>query len=143
MKEPIGGSVMSSAVLDTNAVSDFMRDNPRVKARAAHFSGRLVTSVVVLGEIRYGLERLPSGKKRSDLEAQAQAILMSLPCEPITEQVAETYGRLKSSLESRGLNLEDNDLWIAATALTLGAIIVTRDQAFAQIPGLQVEDWTL
>jgi predicted nucleic acid-binding protein len=54
-----------------------------------------------------------------------------------------SYGGLKSSLESRGMNLNDNDLWIAATALFGGNFVVTRDQAFTQMPGLQVEDWTV
>jgi tRNA(fMet)-specific endonuclease VapC len=134
---------MPGAVLDTNAVSDLMRDQAQVKARVARHSGPLVTSVVVAGEIRYGLDRLPAGKKRTDLEARAQTILSALPAEPITLQVAEAYGHLKASLEGQGLNLEDNDLWIAATALTHGAVLVTRDQIFTQVPGLQVENWTV
>jgi hypothetical protein len=40
----------------------------------AAFPDRLCTSVLVRGEIRYGLERLPAGKKRSDLERRALAI---------------------------------------------------------------------
>lgn len=134
---------MPGALLDTNAVSDLMRDHPQLKIRIAQTTGPLVTSVIVRGEIRYGLEHLPPGKKRASLEARAQTILAALPCEPITEQTAGTYGRLKASLEAQGLNLQDNDLWIAATALTLGAILVTRDQALTQVPGLVVEDWTL
>jgi len=52
-------------------------------------------------------------------------------------------GRLKASLESQGLHLDDNELWIAATALTQGDLLVTRDQIFSQVPGLQVEDWSV
>src|SRR5205823_5983786 len=111
-------------------------------ARIASQPGQLLTSAIVRGEIRYGLERLPAGKKRTDLEARAQTVLAALPCEPVTERVGEAYGRLKQSLEAQGLALHENDLWIAATALTLGAVLVSRDQAFAQFPGLQLEDWT-
>ncbi len=134
---------MPTALLDTNAVSDLMRDHAQVKARVAAQTAPLLTSVIVRGEIRYGLERLPPGKKRSDLEARAQAILAALPCEPITVPVSETYGRTKSALDAGGVNLGDNDLWIAATALTLGAVLVTRDHIFTRVPGLQVEDWTV
>jgi predicted nucleic acid-binding protein len=42
-----------------------------------------------------------------------------------------------------GFNLSDNDLWIAATALSLGAVLVSNDQAFSHVPGLTVEDWTV
>jgi predicted nucleic acid-binding protein len=133
---------MPGALLDTNAVSDLMRDHTRVKARVAQHTGPLVTSVIVVGEIRYGLDRLPPGKKRTDLEARAQGILAALPAQTVTPPVAETYGHVKAFLDGQGLNLEDNDLWIAATALTLGMVLVTRDHIFTRVPGLQVEDWT-
>jgi tRNA(fMet)-specific endonuclease VapC len=45
-------------------------------------------------------------------------------------------------LDKQGLVLGDNDLWIAATALNLGAVLVTRDRDFRHVPGLTVEDWT-
>jgi predicted nucleic acid-binding protein len=133
---------MPVALLDTNAVSDLMRDHARVKARVATFTGAVLTSVVVRGEIRYGLEWLPPGKKRTDLEARALTILAALPGEPVTAQVSEIYGRTKASGEASGLNMGENDLWIVATALALGAILVTRDHIFMQVPGLLVEDWT-
>ena len=132
---------MPPASLDTNALSDLMRDHPQLKANLAKHSDPIVTSVVVVGEIRYGLTRLPAGKKRSDLEARARSILATLRIEPVTEPIAEAYGRLKASLEGQGLNLDDNDLWIAATALAAGHLVVTRDRIFTQIPGLQVADW--
>lgn len=133
---------MPAAHLDTNAVSDLMRDHPQVKARIGTHPDPIVTSVVVVGKIRYGLERLPAGKKRTDLETRANNILAALRIEPVTEQVAKAYGHLKASLESQGLNLDDNDLWIAATALTCGCLLVSRDQIFSKILGLQVEDWS-
>jgi tRNA(fMet)-specific endonuclease VapC len=134
---------MPAALLDTNAFSDLMRDHPQVKARIAKHADPIATSVVVVGEIRYGLDRLPAGKKRTDLEARAQRILAVLPIEPVTQQIADAYGRLKASQESQGLNLGDNDLWIAATAVTGGNLLVTRDQVFWKVLGLQVEDWSV
>jgi predicted nucleic acid-binding protein len=134
---------MAAALLDTNAVSDLMRDHPQVKLRLGKHADPIVTSVVVVGEIRYGLQRLPAGKKRTDLETRAQNILAALRIEPITESIANAYGRLKAALESQGLNLDDNDLWIAATALTHGNLLVTRDQIFARVSGLPFEDWSV
>jgi predicted nucleic acid-binding protein len=37
--------------------------------------------------------------------------------------------------------MDENDLWIAATALALGATLVSRDGDFKQIDGLSVENW--
>ncbi len=134
---------MPAALLDTNAVSDLMRDDPKVQARMGSYPDPVLTSVVVVGEIRYGVSRLPSGKKRRELEARAQGTLALLAIEPVTQPIADAYGRLKGSLESQGLTPGDNDLWIAATALTLGYLVVTRDQIFSRVPGLQVEDWSV
>jgi predicted nucleic acid-binding protein len=39
--------------------------------------------------------------------------------------------------------LDENDLWIAATALALDAVLITRDGDFQQIEGLSVNDWTV
>lgn len=134
---------MPPALLDTNAVSDLMREHPKVKSRAASHPDPVSTSAVVVGEIRYGLSRLPLGKKRRDLEARGQTTLAHLAIEQVTQPIAEAYGRLKASLESQGLAPGDNDLWIAATALTLGHMVVTRDRFFSQVTGLLVEDWSV
>jgi predicted nucleic acid-binding protein len=45
--------------------------------------------------------------------------------------------------ERKGLSLSANDLWIAATALALGAKLVTRDSDYAKIEGLPTENWTV
>jgi predicted nucleic acid-binding protein len=134
---------MPAAILDTNAISDLMRDHPQIKANIAKHADPIVTSAVVIGEIRYGLDRLPPSKKRIDLEARAGAILAAVTIEPITESIAQTYGRLKASLEGQGLRVDDNDLWIGATALASASVLITRDRVFSHVPGLLVADWSI
>jgi tRNA(fMet)-specific endonuclease VapC len=119
-----------------------MADHPRVKARLSQRPGPVITCAIVRGEIRYGLERLPAGKRRANLEAKASTVFASLVIEPITMAAGDFYGTVRGSLELRGYNVSDNDLWIAAAALSLGAILVSNDQAFKYVPGLTVEDWT-
>jgi tRNA(fMet)-specific endonuclease VapC len=129
-------------LLDTNIVSSVMADHPKVKARLAQQPGTVVTCAIVRGEVRYGLERLPVGKRRVNLEAKANNVFAALVIEPITAAAADLYGTVRRGLEVQGYNLSDNDLWIAAAALALGAVLVTNDQVFGYLPGLQVEDWT-
>ncbi len=129
-------------LFDTNTVSAVMADHPRVKAHLSLQPGPVITCAIVAGEIRYGLERLPAGKRRSNLEAKASAVLAVLPIEAVTPAAAEVYGTTRRELELQGLNLSDNDLWIAATALSLGAVLVSNDQMFQRVRGLIVEDWT-
>jgi tRNA(fMet)-specific endonuclease VapC len=129
-------------LFDTNIVSALMADNPKVRARLAS-QPNVVTCSIVQGEIRYGLERLPIGKRRSDLENKATFVFSTLPIEPVTPVAGDIYGRIRRALEMQGGSLPDNDLWIAASALSLGAILVSADQALRRVSGLTVEDWTV
>jgi tRNA(fMet)-specific endonuclease VapC len=128
-------------LFDTNTVSAVMADDAKIKAKLS-LQPTVITCSIVRGEIRYGLERLPGGKRRTDLEIKATKVFAALPIEAVETVAADTYGSIRSTLEANGFNLSDNDLWIAATALSLGAVLVTNDQAFSHVPGLSVEDWT-
>jgi tRNA(fMet)-specific endonuclease VapC len=130
-------------LFDTNTVSAIMADHPKVKSRLSTQPGRIVTCAIVRGEVRYGLERLPVGKRRANLEAKPSAVFAALPIEPITAAAADLYGTTRRIIELMGHNLSDNDLWIAAAALALGSVLVSNDQAFRNVPGLSVEDWTV
>jgi predicted nucleic acid-binding protein len=90
---------MTAVLLDTNAVSDVMRSDPRVDARVAAHSDLIATSVVAVGEVRYGIDRLPLGKRRANLEARAQFVLGTMAIEPVDNSIAERYGDLKAYLE--------------------------------------------
>jgi predicted nucleic acid-binding protein len=48
------------------------------------------------------------------------------------------YANIKVSQQSRGLSLDENDLWMAATALPLSASLVSRDNDFQGIEGLSI-----
>ena len=55
---------------------------------------------------------------------------------------AITYARIRADLESRGQSIGPNDLMIAATVLTHGGILVTRNtKEFARVQGLELEEW--
>ena len=131
-------------LLDTTMFSDLMREHPVVEQHllAARNAGGACVGVIVQGETRYGLERLPRGRRRRDLEAKAERLFAALPCEPIPAAAGDIYGRIRRTAEAKGLRLDDNDLWITATALALGAILVTRDSDLRRVAGLEVEDWT-
>jgi tRNA(fMet)-specific endonuclease VapC len=77
------------------------------------------------------------------LETQAGPLFAVIPCEPIPEAAGDHYARIKLTRQQKGLVLDENDLWIAATALALSAVLITRDSDFQQVEGLSVNDWTL
>jgi predicted nucleic acid-binding protein len=74
-------------LLDANAFSDLMRENPHLRARLATIPGgdRVVICSVVRGEILFGIGRLPPGKRRRELEAKAASLFEATPCEPVPE----------------------------------------------------------
>ena len=130
-------------LLDTNVFSDLMRKHGGVAARLASLAegDKVAICSVVRGEVRYGIERVPPGRRREDLRQQAAALWATIPCEPVPEAAGDHYAEVKVARERAGLRLDENDLWIAATALSLGAVLVTRDNDFDQLPGLRIEDW--
>jgi predicted nucleic acid-binding protein len=130
-------------LLDTNAFSDLMRKRAKVEARLTSLGPADGVGIcsVVRGEILYGIRRLPDGHRREELLTQAAPLFGTLPCEPISAATADRYAEVKIARERGGLVLDENDLWIAATALALGAVLVTRDGDFRHIDGLAVENW--
>jgi tRNA(fMet)-specific endonuclease VapC len=58
--------------------------------------------------------------------------------------ILENYITARLALERAGTPISEADLWIAATALTHGGIMVTNNTGeFSRVPGLVAEDWTL
>jgi predicted nucleic acid-binding protein len=56
-------------------------------------------------------------------------------CDPIRPIGGDSYARIKVGQQRLGLSLDENDLWIAATAAAGGA---TRDNDFLRVPALSV-----
>lgn len=127
-------------LLDTNAISDLMRADARNEnwISALDRGDRVVTCTIVRGEILFGIARLPKGRRRAELKEAGLQFLNAFRCEPIPQLAGDYYANLKLTRQQSGLMLDENDLWVAATALALGAKLVTRDNDFAGIPGLSV-----
>ncbi len=105
----------------------------------------LFTCTIVRGEILFGIQRLPIGRRRQVLENQAINLFEGLPCLGVPKEAADYYASMKKHSEQHGTLLSENDLWIAATAMVLDAILVTADSDFQRIVkfGLRLEDWMI
>ncbi len=136
---------MNKYLLDTSTCSLLMQDNSRVKGRLDSLteSDYHFTCTIVKGEILFGIQRLPSGKRKQELEQKADELFTEVQCDPIPEQVADTYAQIKVAAEQQGTSLGECDLWIAATALALDAILVASDSDYERIVGLglRLENW--
>lgn len=136
---------MSKYLLETTTFSHLMQNDPVVKGHlnALTDSDYLFTIPIVQGEIFYGIERLPIGRKQRELSQRANTLFAEIQCDPIPKETGIHYARLKRQVEKRGTPIAENDLWIAATTLALDAILVTADSDFQKAFGLQLEDWTI
>jgi tRNA(fMet)-specific endonuclease VapC len=112
-------------LLDTNAISDIVREQPRMMEKLAALppADDLTTCTIVRGELLFGVERLPPGKRQVDLRRRIEMVLGSLRCEPVVEGVGDHYARAKRACQVKGLPLDENDLWIAGTALASSAVL--------------------
>jgi tRNA(fMet)-specific endonuclease VapC len=131
-------------VLDTTAVSQIMHRKPEALDRLRDLKPRdVVLSAPVLAEIRFGLERLdPGSRRRRLLETEFERLHAVIAWADWDEQSAERFGSLKAELQSRGTPIDDMDLVIASTALSLGAGVATSNvRHFERIPGLSVQVW--
>ena len=114
-------------VLDTNAYSQLFRGDQRVLA---------ILPVTVLGELLAGF-RMGSreARNRKDLgEFLSQPTVRVLST---TEEVADVYASLVTSLRRQGRRIPTNDVWIAAHAMSIGGILVSFDAHFEAVEGLQ------
>ena len=127
-------------LLDTNAISDLMRASPPLERWLAEMwmGDVLVTCPIVRGELLHCIARLEPGRRRNDLEDAATVVFGRISCVPTPCMAAEIYASVKLAGQQRGRAMDENDLWIAATALALGTTLVSRDSDFAGFEGLAV-----
>ncbi|NLX07818.1 MAG: type II toxin-antitoxin system VapC family toxin [Phycisphaerae bacterium] len=164
-------------LLDTNVICDWLDETkPRHAAvsrkveQAAQVQATVVTSLIVLGEIEYGIAAVGGTSQQSLVDFRAQVfkqfaenkILFS-----VTRFTTLIYGDLRARLfekfgpkkrrrkglrpeelvdpvTAKALGIQENDLWIAAQAIERNLILVTNDgmTRIREIaPELRVEDW--
>jgi tRNA(fMet)-specific endonuclease VapC len=127
-------------MLDTNMVSQIVRGHSTAVARMTALPiHEVCISAITEGELRFGLERRPEASR---LHRIVREFLMRVTIRPWDSETADTYGRMRAGLESRGKSLGSLDMLIAAHALQTGCVLVTNDRAFSQVPDLRIKDWT-
>ena len=131
---------MSGYLLDTNIISDIIRNPAGLAARHIEQMDPkdICTSIVVAAELRYGCAKRGSAK----LFAKVEAVLETIPVLPLDVPVDSEYGGIRSALEAAGQTIGLNDVLIGAHAHALGLTLVTDNmREFNRIPGLSVENW--
>ena len=124
-------------ILDTNALSAFVDGDAGVGA-ALRAEARPAVPVIVLGEFRYGIAQ---SRHRPSYEAWLDSNLIHFDILSVTEETAIAYASLRVALKRSGRPIPANDAWIAALALQHGLPILSRDEHFDAVPGLERRSW--
>ena len=131
-------------LVDTNVLPEIMRPSPDQVVETwfdDQASESLYLCTPVLAELRYGIERLPAGRRKTSLSQVVDRIENDvyrgriLSFDPVA---AVHYGRLMVKLEQQGRRLEQMDGLIAAIAVANGAAVATRDESDFAGLGLEV-----
>lgn len=130
-----------SYLVYTNVLSELRRHEPAtvvVQWMEARPATALFLSVLTAGELRKGIEALPAGLRKQQLldwlEVELQAFFANRLL-LVDMKVAEQWGNL---LAQTGRPLPAIDSLLAATALTHGLTLVTRNMRDFQFSGLTV-----
>jgi predicted nucleic acid-binding protein len=137
--------VAAGYLIDTNVISELRRREP--EPRVVHWfeqhpSQQLFLSVLTLGEIRRGVERLAESERQQDLRRWLEQDLpafFSGRVLPIDEAIAHRWGQL---LAEMGRPLPAIDSLLAATALEHNLVLITRNlKDVVDLPLTVVNPW--
>jgi predicted nucleic acid-binding protein len=122
-------------VLDTNVVSEGTRRHPNLAVKAwtdRQPARSLYLCTPVLAELRFGLELLAEGRRKTDLRAaidRMEAVLFRDRILPFDIAAANEYARLAASRQMRGRRIDLMGGLVAAIARSQGASLATRNIA--------------
>ena len=122
-------------LLVTNVISELIKPshNPAVAAFFVRAVPETVfTAAVCVAEIRYGLARLPTGRRRNDLAGRVTAFFAAAFSDrtlAFDSASAAIYAELRAAREAAGRPVAVEDAMIAATARAYNAVVVTRNVA--------------
>ena len=59
----------------------------------------------------------------------------------INKEISFRYGFITKKLRKQGTPIPTNDIWIAASTMDTGSILLSSDKHFKEVPGLMVLDF--
>ena len=125
---------MTRALADTSLLIAFEAGRPLSDLA---LPDQLAVSIITIGELRAGVLAATELAVR-DRRLITLSTASTLDPLPIDGEVAEAWARLRIALRDAGRRMPVNDSWIAATAIAHGIPVVTQDDDYDDVPGLEV-----
>ena len=125
---------MRHVLVDTNVLASFFAGDPDT-VEAFQRASSLAVNTIILGELLagFGMGNRAGENRRLLARFLANPRVNLLP---LGSDTAEHYAGVFSQLRRKGRPIPSNDMWVAATALEHGLVLLTRDGHFASIEGL-------
>lgn len=120
-------------ILDTNVVSELMRQRPHPTVLAwldNQPTYILFVTTITEAEIRTGIAILPEGDRRRGLMAAVErtfGVLFAERVLPFDSDAAQVYASIAAARRADGRPISQADCQIAAIARSQGAAVATRD----------------
>lgn len=133
-------------ILDTNVVSEFMRERPHSEVLAwldDQLTSTLFVTAITEAEIRTGIEILPDGNRQRALNAASErafGLLFADRILPFDSKAARSYSVIAASRRAAGRPISQADCQIAAIARSTKALVATRDVIDFEGCGIDVID---
>ena len=127
-------------LVDANVLSEPTRTRPEpsVLEWLQKHESAIAVDPFILGEVRFGILLLPRGKKRTALERWFQEGIRRVHCQRWEPETGLRWAALLADLRKRGRAMPIKDSLIAATALTYGLVVVTRNERDFEAAGVDV-----
>ncbi len=128
--------MLTTYLLDTNMVSYIVTgQSPAARLRMLSLGEDDIccVSTITEAEIRFGLAKRP---KATAFRNVMDSFLTQVRILPWGREEAAAYGLLRAKREAMGSPLGSLDTFIAAHAIAIGAVMVSRDKAFPRVEDL-------
>lgn len=129
-------------LVDANVLSEPTRPAPdrRVVEWLRANEQAIAVDPIVLGELRFGILLLPKGRRRAALERWFAEGVVGLHCVHWEADTGLRWAELLARLRRSGKAMPVKDSLIAATALTHGLTVATRNRRDFEQAGVRVFD---
>ena len=120
-------------ILDTNVVSELMRERPHSDVLAwldEQLTSALFVTAITEAEIRTGIALLPDGERKRGLAAAAErafGVLFAERILPFDSDAAQAYALIAATRRAPGHPISQADCQIVAVARSIGASVATRN----------------
>jgi len=99
-------------------------------------------SVITASELLHGVHQAGRPDVRARRSAFVEGVLERFPTLPVDLPTARAHAQVWADLRRQGAMIGAHDLWLAASCIAHGLVMVTANlREFGRIPGLVVEVW--